>query len=207
MNNSEMKPLEALKIKTAIFVICIYSLSAAAIYSSAVSRQNTAYVKDFKNSIELLEKSVAKQKAIADAAVKMSELAKKSGYELAVNDVIKDHAESMNALKMNLENLVKFENSNNPSNSYRTVLKVIIINMLVMLACLFFILGRLSRVIGYMSGQIDSVIRGGSAELKSPKFAGQLRPFYEKFCGLLNYAEGKHGGKADKNKPKPAKKK
>ena len=138
--------------------------------------------------------------------MKVSDLARESGYELAVNDVIRDHAESMKEVKKNLEGLRMVRPADQDKIFPAVFIAVFVMQGMFILAYLIMRMNRISGSITVMSRQIDDAMAGKKAASPTMKNS-ELKELHYKLNGLISFMEAEWGKKPEMNeKEKPSKK-
>lgn len=193
-----------LRIKTAVALIAVHFLTIAVVISSAQYSQENQHFHALDETINDLEKTLGREKSIVSSVVELSKLARKSGYELSVHDVIKDHGEDMREIHKNLTILKKIKEQRDIEAPLYFVITSIVIQGSILLLYFLWLLTRLLKPIRFMTRQIDDVMAYKKVVFGNIKKPREMNDFYYKFVGLIKLFEteltNKKPGK-DRRKP------
>ncbi len=189
MNSTEKKITSTLQQKTAFAVIAVHLISIAVIFLAlgAFSRREGA--RDIRATVEKLEKSVSTEKSIVDAVARLSDLARESGYELAVDDIIKDHRAAMTAVKGNLAVLKDLEREKTGGNVLIYAVIVVAVQGVLLLLFLLKLNRSASFTLRLIARQIDNALVGEKIDRNGEDSVIELRGLYDSFGELLNRIE------------------
>lgn len=189
MNSTEKKITATLQQKTAFAVITVHLISIAVIFLAlgAFSRREGA--RDIRATVEKLEKSVSTEKSIVDAVARLSDLARESGYELAVDDIIKDHRAAMTAVKGNLAVLKDLEREKTGGNVLIYAVIVVAVQGVLLLLFLLKLNRSASFTLRLIARQIDNALAGEKIDRNGEDSVIELRGLYDSFGELLNRIE------------------
>lgn len=189
MNSTEKKITSTLQQKTAFAVIAVHLISIAVIFLAlgAFSRREGA--RDIRATVEKLEKSVSTEKSIVDAVARLSDLARESGYELAVDDIIKDHRAAMTAVKGNLAVLKDLEREKTGGNVLIYAVIVVAVQGVLLLLFLLKLNRSASFTLRLIARQIDNALAGEKIDRNGEDSVIELRGLYDSFGELLNRIE------------------
>ncbi len=184
MNVTEKQPARTLQYKTVIAVIAVHILSLFVIFSVFNTLPPDDRIAALGGTIIELKKSIAMEETITGSVVQLSRLAQKSGYELAVGDIIKDHRSAMSSIKTNLAVLQQAGNETSRHNIM--VYVIIVLGVQGLLLVLYF--SRVARsssyTLGIISRQIDDILAGKDADITNDETIIEYRELYEKVRDL-----------------------
>ncbi|MBN1533805.1 MAG: hypothetical protein JXA20_14135 [Spirochaetes bacterium] len=205
MNKKREQSAGAFQGKIAFIVIAVHLLSLAVLISLMGILKSDDAAAPLDTAIANLEKSVSMEKAITDSVVQLSGLARKSGYELAVDEVIGDHRRIMGEVRRNLTVLKETRTRNDDSPMKIAVIAVMVIQGSLLAFILYLLFRRVTVPIQVMSQHIDDIMAGKKPDIWDMKRIVVFRDFYYRFAGLLKLMESEPGPNRGANKDRSGK--
>ncbi|MBN1532163.1 MAG: hypothetical protein JXA20_05835 [Spirochaetes bacterium] len=178
-----------IRTRVAAVVVAVNAVSIAMLVAASVFQARTEGFAALEATIEGLERAVSRQEAIASSVTEISRLARRSGYELSVSDIVKDHRRSMCDIRSGLAALRGFRETRSVALPLSLVIAAVAAQCAALLLYLVWFLGRVLAPIRLMSRQIDDVMANRRVVLDDARRPGELRVFYYKFAGLIKLAE------------------
>ena len=202
MNVTKKQPTRTLQYKTVIAVIAVHILSLFVIFSVFNTLPRDDRIDALDGTIIELKKSIAMEDTITGSVVQLSRLAQKSGYELAVGDIIKDHRSAMSSIKTNLAVLQQAGNETSRHNIM--VYVIIVLGVQGLLLVLYFsrVTGAVSLTVNVISRQIDDILAGKEVTYEDNEEIVEFTEFYDKFKIFLNTRAADSAKKLTKIKKK-----
>lgn len=174
--------------KAVLVVVALHCITIIVILAALWPASRRDETRIFLDTVGRLEKSVSMELAFTDSVARLSRLARKSGYELAVDDIIRDHTTSMSTVK---ENLAVLKNIGKKRTGVGFLLGIAIIVALQGLALSLYLV-RLHRsaafTIDLMERRIDDAAAGRKREPTERGKVVELRELYEKLEQLIDRA-------------------
>ncbi len=186
MNQTRKKPANSFQRKTLFVIFLSHFITIAVIIAMTAALPRPAEMTALNGIISEIERSSSREKEITGAIIKLSRLAGRSGYELAVQDMIRNHDASMAALSKNASILKTMEKRNYNHTFLIAIIAAVGAQGLFLLIYISWVTGRVSRQVSLMSWQIDDIMAGKKTEPLYMGKNGVLRELYDKFSRLMN---------------------
>jgi len=174
------------RIALAVIAVHIVSITAISILFRTLPEDNRFAV--LNDTIIELETCVALENTIINSMKELSNLASKSGYELALNDIIKDHKNSISIIRDKLPLLKKVKESGQEKSGHKIIVYAIIILAIQGILLLLY-LSRINRAalftVSLISRQINDIITGGKPDPVEKNNIVEFRELYDRFSILL----------------------
>ncbi|MBN1534427.1 MAG: hypothetical protein JXA20_17265 [Spirochaetes bacterium] len=189
MNSKEQKISMTLRRRVVIVTAAIHVIALACVTASLTCHFRGAGGEDMGQISERLESAVSKEELIVVSVMEFSKLAKESGYELAVDDIIRDHRRSIASIKEDLRSLRSGDDRARPSTLVPAILAILVLEGLLLIGCLFVLLGRLLAPMELMAEHIDDLMAGKRPGIDSGRIPKMFRGYYGKFVEFVRSVE------------------